>query len=132
VIGLDTNLLVRYVVQDDLEQAARAARLIEGRCTVAEPGFINDIVLCELVWVLESVYRLARDEVAAILDRVLRVPALGVEDFDRALGALQHYRSGICDFADALIGLKNRRHGCTATATFDRRAGQLAEFMTVP
>ena len=132
MIALDTNVLVRYVVQDDPEQAAPAARFIEDRCTAEEPAFINGIVLCELVWVLESVYELTRDEVTSILDRMLRIPAFEIEDFDGAMGALRLYRNGTCDFADALIGLKNQRRGCSATATFDRRASRIPEFMIVP
>jgi predicted nucleic-acid-binding protein len=132
MIGLDTNVLIRYIVQDDPDQAGRAARLIEERCSRDEPGFINHMVLCEIVWVLESVYRLGRGEVADILDRMLRVAALEVEDFDLAFAALLLYRDGVCDLADALIGHKNRQHGCAATATFDRRAARLAEFMAVP
>jgi predicted nucleic-acid-binding protein len=132
VIGLNTNVLVRYLVQDDPDQAARATRFIERRCTADEPGFVNHMVLCEIVWVLESVYRLARSEVAAIVDRMLRVVAFEIEDFPLALAALQLYRDGACDFADALIGLRNRRHGCSATATFDRRAARLDAFVAVP
>ncbi len=132
MIGLDTNVLIRYIVQDDPKQAKRATRLIEERCTQDEPGFVNHMVLCEIVWVLESVYRLARGEVADILDRMLRVAVLEIEDFDLALASLQLYRDGSCDFADALIGHRNRNHGCSATATFDRRAAQLAEFVAVP
>jgi predicted nucleic-acid-binding protein len=132
MIGLDTNVLIRYIVQDDPDQAGRAARLIEERCSRGEPGFVNHMVLCEIVWVLESVYRLARGEIADILDRMLRVAALEVEDFDLAFAGLRLYRDGVCDLADALIGHTNRQHGCSATATFDRRTARLAEFVAVP
>jgi predicted nucleic-acid-binding protein len=132
VIGLDTNVLIRYLVQDDPDQAARAAHLVEARCTVEEPGFVSRIVLCEIVWVLDSVYRQGRAEIAAILDRLLRVAALEIEDLGLALSALLLYRDGGGDFADALLGLVNQRRGCTATATFDRQAARLEEFMMVP
>jgi predicted nucleic-acid-binding protein len=131
MIGLDTNVLVRYLVEDDPAQAALSARLIEERCTAEQPGFVNHMVLCELVWVLESVYRLARRDIADIIDRMMRIPALEIEDFDLALAAAAAYRTGTCDLADALIGRKNRRHGCSATVTFDRRAARLAEFEIV-
>lgn len=89
-------------------------------------------MLCETVWVLESVHRLERGEVAAIIDRMLRMTELEIEDFALALASLQLYRDGACDLADALIGFRNGRNGCSPTATFDRRAARLAEFTLVP
>jgi predicted nucleic-acid-binding protein len=90
------------------------------------------MVLCEIVWVLEGVYWLGRGEVAEILDRMLRTAALEIEDFALALASLHLYRAGVCDLADALIGHRNRQRGCSVTATFDRRAARLAEFVAVP
>ncbi|MEO5338150.1 MAG: type II toxin-antitoxin system VapC family toxin [Magnetospirillum sp. WYHS-4] len=130
MIGLDTNVLVRYLVQDDLVQAAAATRLVETRCTKEAPGFVNRIVLCELVWVLESAYRYPKDSIAAVLDRLLRTAELVIEDAESAWLALQAYRGLGVDFPDALIGLANRDRGCEGTATFDGRATRLAVFFS--
>ncbi len=131
MIGLDTNVLVRYLVQDDADQARRAARLIETRCTPDQPGFVNRIVLCELVWVLESCYDQSRDVVAAILSRLLRSAELIIEDAKDAEHAIKAYRGRGVDFADALVGETNRRNGCATTATFDRKAARLESFSAV-
>ena len=125
--GIDTNVMVRYLVQDDPEQSAAAARLIAKECTVDEPGLINRIVLCELVWVLESAYGYTRARVAPVLASILRTAQLKVEDSPDAYNALEQYRQG-ADFADALIAIVNRRLGSVHTMTFDRKAGRLEGF----
>ncbi len=131
MIGLDTNVLLRYLVEDDPDQTPWAVRLLEERCTEDQPGFINHVVLCELVWVLESSYRFPRRVVADTLDRLLRVPELRVEHIDGAWMALDAYLTTRADFADAMIGWLNRSHGCIGTATFDRAAAALDEFFAV-
>lgn len=128
MIGLDTNVLVRYLVQDEPLQAAAATQCIEQRCHSDFPGRVNRTVLCELVWVLESSYGYSRLEIAAVLERIFRTSQLVVEDLDAAWAALQHYRASGVDFADALIGIVNRRAGCAVTVTLDRKAARLAEF----
>ena len=72
MIGIDTNVLVRHLVQDDLSQSRAATQVITKQCTRDEPGFINRIVLCELVWVLESAYGYPKDTIAAVLEKLLR------------------------------------------------------------
>lgn len=129
--GLDTNVLVRFLVQDDKAQGAAAVAYIARHCTAAEPGFINRIVLCELVWVLESVYDYSRVIVGDAIERILRTEEFQVEDNDEARVALAIYRRTGVDFADALIGRGNRALGCSATATFDRKAASLDEFELV-
>lgn len=131
MIGLDANVLVRYLVQDDPVQARRATRLIETRCTVDMPGFVNRVVLCELAWVLESCYDCPRATVADILLRILRTTELLVEDAACAWRAVESYRRLGVDFADALVGEVNRAHGYAATATFDRKAARLDIFMAL-
>ena len=74
MIGLDTNVLVRFLVQDDPAQSALAAQLVEGRCHPDSPGLINRIVLCELVWVLESCYRYSRFQIVDVLECFIHVP----------------------------------------------------------
>lgn len=122
MIGLDTNVLVRYVVQDDANQSARATELIETHCRADNPGWIDSIVLCELVWVLESAYGYGREIVASVLRQLLGTADIVVENPTQAWGALRAYESGPADFADYLVGLRNDANGCESTYTFDRRA----------
>lgn len=120
MIGLDTNVLVRYLVQDDPEQSARATAAIENAIEAGERLHLNPIVLCELVWVLSGTYRVRRGEVADTLERLLETDGLEVEHKDRVRAALERYRAGRADFADYLIGRTNGDGGCTHTLTFDR------------
>lgn len=129
--GLDTNVLVRFLVQDDKIQGAAAEAYVSRHCTTAEPGVINRVVLCELVWVLESAYGYSRPTVADVLERILRTEEFRVEDNEDARVALASYQRTGADFADALIGRGNRAQGCNATATFDRKAAALDEFELV-
>jgi len=122
MIGLDTNVLVRYIVQDEAAQARAASRLIETRCTTEDPGFVSLLVLAELVWVLERAYGYARNQVAEVLNSILTSAELKAEQPDLARRALLGYDSGPADFADYLIGHVNAENGCSSTATFDRRA----------
>lgn len=128
MIGLDTNILVRYVTRDDAAMAARAEQVLRTRCTPAEPGFVNHIVLCELAWVLESAYRYRRAEIAALIDGLCRTVELRVQDADAVRAALADFRAGRADFADCLLGRLNLAHGCTATYTLDRAAATLPSF----
>lgn len=121
MIGLDTNVIVRYLTQDDEEQAARANRLIESRCSHSNPGWIALVVLCELVWVLRGAYRYEKQLVVEVLERLLQAVELQVEDHDLAQQALDSWRDGAADFADYVILHGNARRGCEATWTFDRK-----------
>lgn len=129
--GLDTNVLVRYLVADDAKQAERAAKFLESECTPETPGFVNRIVLCELVWVLRSAYGYDRQQIALPLEMLLRTVELRLEDHDAAWGALRLYRAGRCDFPDAFLALTNRRSGCETTVTFDKGAGRLEDFSVI-
>ena len=126
MIGLDTNVLLRYVVQDDAKQAALATQLIETTLEDDEPGWIASIVLCELVWVLEGPYDYARNAIAATLQRLFEIARFRVEEPAIAWRALDAYKSG-ADFSDAMIALGNERDGCAYTATFDRSAAKLRQ-----
>jgi len=118
VIGLDTNVLVRYLTQDDAGQAAKVARVIDS----AEPGslFVSGVVLCELIWVLEDVYRHGRGEIADVVDKLLQTAQFAFEDKDLLWQALADFRHGKGDFADHVIGRVAHRAGCEHTLTFDR------------
>lgn len=125
MIGLDTNVLVRYIVQDDPVQARAATQLVENVLAAERPGFVSCIVLCELVWVLESAYGFAREQVVPVLRQLLGAAELRVESTAMATLALRAYEADPADFADHLVGLLNRDHGCETTYTFDRKAGRL-------
>ena len=125
MIGLDTNILVRYIVQDDESQAAVATRLIERECKPDSPGWVDAVVLCELVWVLESAYDYNRATVAEVLRTLLTSAELRVEMPELARAALRAYQNGSADYADCLIGLRNQQAGCAVTCTFDKRAGRM-------
>lgn len=125
MIGLDTNTVVRYIVQDDAAQAAAASALIENECSSETPGWVDCVVLCELVWVLESAYGYTRATVVEVLRTLLTSAELRVETPDMAWSAVRSYQNAGAGFADCLIGLRNRQAGCAMTATFDKRAGRM-------
>ncbi len=102
MIGLDTNVLVRYIVRDDEKQSQAATRLIESKCTVDAPGLVNLIVLCELAWVLTRGYGYGRDMVGRVIRRILSVQELKVENAELAWRAIRQFEQGKADFADYL------------------------------
>lgn len=124
MIGLDTNVLVRFLVQDEPEQAKAASALFAG-LTSEVPGFLCREVLVELVWVLERAYGLSRLDIARALDSLLEARELVVEAADRVAVAVDRYRKGGAGFADQMIALAGQGAGCQATVTFDRQAGAL-------
>ena len=122
MVGLDTNVLLRLAVGDDLEQRRRVPEFFETATGRGEALFISKVVLCELVWSLRRRYRAGRPLIITILDRLVGSYAFVVEEEPIILEALELYRAGQCDFADGVIGAGNRRAGCSATATFDGKA----------
>ncbi len=125
MIGLDTNVVVRYIMQDDPKQSPKATRLIESLTSDA-PGFVPLVAVIELVWVLESSYRLAREQVAEALDLLLRSKEILIDRADLVLQAQRRYAAGGADFADGLIERIAHTQGCTATMTFDAGAARSA------
>ena len=125
MIGVDTNVLVRYIVQDDQRQAAQATKLMEA-LTAEEPGFVSLVSVVELVWVLGSAYELKRMQVAQALEALLRIKEVVVDRADIVIGATRRYKSTTADFADCLIQLTAQYAGCEKTMTFDKRAAQSA------
>lgn len=123
--GLDTNVLVRYIMQDDIRQAESATRVIEAR-TDDDPGYISLVVLVELVWVLVSAYRLDKTQIAEVLTRLLQIREIVVERADDAGRAVTMFMREPADFADCLIAAVARTSGCDVTLTFDRKAAKLA------
>jgi predicted nucleic-acid-binding protein len=121
VTGLDTNVLVRYLTQDDPRQSRRAAALVAEAVADGQRLFVSALVLCELVWVLRGAYSLDRSTIALALDRILATAQIEVDQKDVVRAALEDYREGAGDFADYVIGRRGREAGCEKTATFDGR-----------
>ena len=122
MIGLDTNVLVRYIAQDDPIQTPQATQLIEQVCSAETPGFIGLIVLVELVWVSESCYGAKRAEVAELLRRILSIRQLVVQEAETVWRALHQFQSSKADFSDCLIERMAHAAGCSAVMTFDKVA----------
>lgn len=130
MIGLDTNILVRYFAQDDPVQSPQATELIE-RLTEGDPGFVSVVAMVETAWVLDRAYGLANDEIAAAIERTLQADVLVVESEQKVFTAMIALREGHGLFADALIGALGASAGCTRTLTFDQRASRLPGFELV-
>ncbi len=128
MIGLDTNVLVRYLVQDDPKQARAATALLEQQCTSDEPGWISTNVICEFFWVLRRAYGYPPESILSVLRQLLVTGELALEDPHLVAGAVRDSEKANVDFVDCLIGLRNRERECTTTFTFDRRAAQLSYF----
>jgi predicted nucleic-acid-binding protein len=131
MIGLDTNSLVRYLTQDDPVASQKATELIEQRLTPESPGFVSILATAETAWVLERIYGLGADELAAAIERILQVDVLVVESEQEVFAAMTALKKGLGSFADALIGALGARACCTHTVTFDHRALRIPAFRPV-
>lgn len=120
MIALDTNVLVRFLVEDDPGESARARQLIEQKLGQDLPFFVADVVLCEVVWVLRSNYRLPKSHTLDTLEKLLHATQLTFSSSDRIARALRAFRSGRGDFADYLIREEARDFGYQTVVTFDR------------
>jgi predicted nucleic-acid-binding protein len=123
-IGIDTNVLVRYIAQDDTQQSSIATRFIEKNCTAETPGFLSLVVIVELVWVMESRYEASREDVVTALSQLLRAKQLIVDDAETVWQAIRAFAAGKADFADCLIERLCHNRGCTGVVTFDKAAAK--------
>jgi len=128
MIGLDTNILVRYLTQDDPIQSLKATEIIERRLTEKVPGFISVVAMVETVWVLERAYRLAVREIVAAIERILQADLLVVENEQEVFTAMIALKEGQGSFSDAVIAALYTRGGCSSTLTFDQKALRLPGF----
>ncbi len=125
MIGLDTNVLVRYIMQDDPKQSRKATSLIEP-ISDNHPGFITVVSILELYWVLTTCYGLTNDQVKRALDVLLRTRQIIVDRADQVLRALRVFETGKADVADCLIERTASSVGCEQTLTFDVNAAKYA------
>ena len=128
MIGLDSNILVRYLTQDDPIQSAKATEVIERRLTEENPGFVSIVAMVETVWVLDRAYELTTNEIAAAVERMLQTSVLVVENEQQVFTAMIAIKEGRCSFADALIVALGARVGCSRTLTFDQKTLRLPGF----
>jgi predicted nucleic-acid-binding protein len=122
MVGLDTNVLVRYLAQDEVKQAALATRLIEHTLTANKPGFVSLVVLVELHWVMCSLYSVTKLEWLGVVDDLLASQNIFLEQRDVVQAAGQVCRSSKAGFVDALIDQVAKAAGCQHTMSFDRAA----------
>ena len=131
MIGLDSNVLVRYLTQDDPIQSPKATEIIERRLTEENPGFVCIVAMAETVWVLDRAYGLAVYEIAAAVERMLQANVLVVENEQEVFSAMIALKEGHGSFANALIVALGARVGWSRTLTFDRKALRLPGFQPV-
>ena len=128
MIGLDTNIIVRYFAQDDPIQSRKATEIIERRLTEDHPGFISLVTMVETVWVLDRIYSLSDEEIASTVERMLQADSFFIQNEQEVFTAMVALRSGQGSFGDALIGALGAWAGCDSTLTFDKRAARLKGF----
>ncbi len=130
MIGLDTNVVVRYIAQDDAAQSAKATKLIESLSAEA-PGFITLVSIVELVWVMQGCYKATKEECIAILQTLLRTREILIENAEVILMSLNQYSTSNADFADCLIERSAHYAKCTCTMTFDSNAAKTAAMQLI-
>lgn len=123
MIGLDTNVLVRYIMQDDARQSRLASTLMDS-LTVDAPGFVPLVSVVELVWVLSSCYGLGRSQLVTALQVLLRTKEVRVENAEVAWRAVRRFRDTAGDFADCLVEQSAVAAGCERIMTFDKAAAR--------
>jgi predicted nucleic-acid-binding protein len=128
MIGLDSNVLVRFLTQDDPVQSPKATELIEQRLTRDDPGFVSLIAMAETAWVLERSYDFSGAEIAAAIERMLQAHALVIESKHEVFTAMVALQEQQGSFPDALIGALGAKAGCSRTLTFDQKALRLPGF----
>ena len=129
MLSIDTNVLVRFLVQDDDAQFEKARKLIKREVAAGRRIYINQLVLMETEWLLRSRYTVPKIQIIEAISGLLEAVDVQIEDEPVIEEALFNWKETTADFADCLIGAKNRRMGCRATATFDNKASKLPGFI---
>ena len=125
MIGLDTNVLLRYLLQDDPKQTRQANQIFDQHLSEQNPGFISLVAVLETVWVMRSLLKQTSSQIASHLENLLAADTLEVQNEQQVFDAAFALKHGTGDFEDALIGALNAWAGCSHTLTFDRTAGRL-------
>lgn len=128
MIGIDTNILVRFLTKDDAIQTRLAEHFLQTTCTRDNPGYINSAVLIEVIWVLTRQYAATKESLISLLEQLLNIEQLEVANRDSVKEALLLFRSSKADFADCLILTLNFNAGCEVSYTFDKLASKLPAF----
>ena len=131
MIGLDTNVVLRYLLQDDLRQTPRANRIVEQVLSEDNPGFLSIVTVLEIVWVLRGLLKQSPLEIAVHLERLLAANTLEIQNEQQVFEAVFAIKRGTGEFEDALIGALNAWAGCGHTLTFDKRALRLPYFQPI-
>lgn len=129
MLGIDTNVLVRFLVRDDDVQFEKARRLIKREVTAGRRVFVSQLVLLETEWVLRSRYAVPQNQIIEAISGLLDSTDVQFEDEPAVEQAIFVWKDSAAEFADCLIGARNRRLGCRATATFDVKASRLPGFV---
>lgn len=130
MLGIDTNVLVRFLVRDDEAQFEKARKMIKREVAAGRRVFVSQLVLLETEWVLRSRYGLPKSGIIAAISGLLDATDVQFEDESAIEEALFVWKDNAADFADCLIGAQNRRLGCRVTVTFDAKASKLPGFIT--
>ncbi len=120
MVGIDTNILIRFLLADDARQAADARAIITDTAGAGDRIYISCVVLLEAVWVLETVYRFSREELCKLVDALLSRPAFNLQAESAVAEAVDHFRHGKADFADYLAAVFSKKDAGSRLVTFDR------------
>ena len=129
MLGIDANVLIRFLVRDDEAQFDKARKLIKREVAAGRRVFVNQLVLLEAEWVLRSRYAVPKNQIIEAISSLLDATDIQFEDEPTIEEALFIWKDAAADFTDCLIGAKNRRLGCRATASFDLKASKLPGFI---
>lgn len=129
--GLDTNVLLRYLLQDDPAQALQANQIIDQRLSHDNPGFLSLVTVLEVVWVLRTLLKRSPTQIASHLENLLAADSLILQNEQQVFEAAFALKHGDGEFEDALIGALNAWAGCSHTLTFDRKAARLPHFQVI-
>jgi predicted nucleic-acid-binding protein len=131
MIGLDTNVILRYLLQDHPKQTRQANLIVDRQLSERTPGFISLVTVLEIVWVLRSLLKQNPSQIASHLENLLAADSLEVQNEQQVFNAVFALKRGTGDFGDALIGALNAWAGCSHTLTFDRKAARLPHFRAI-
>lgn len=131
MIGIDTNVLLRFLTQDDLQQAQIAEDLISKYYHKEKSILINNIVICEIIWVLEKGYEYSKKQIKDALKSILSTMEFTFENLEILWVSLEEYEKYNTDFSDILIGNLNLSLNCSTTLTFDKKTSNLQSFQKI-